>query len=112
MENDIKKNSKKIPVIGLFDAMSMIEGPENMENFMRDLCTPQELSSFKERWVTCQLLKQGGLSYREISKAVKTSSATIVRVARFLYEENYHGYRYLLNKIEKKFTDTENISKI
>ena len=55
----------------------------------------------QERWKVCQFLDRGDLSYRDIQKATKASLTTIVRVSRFLKEENYYGYRNILEKIKK-----------
>jgi uncharacterized protein YerC len=41
------------------------------------------------------------LSYREIHKITRASLTTIGRVARFLRDESYGGYRNILKK-EKK----------
>lgn len=70
-------------------------------NFLKDLCTPQELQSLAERWRVCRLLNRGDLSYREIHSLTGASLTTIGRVARFLKEEPYHGYQKILQRIEK-----------
>ena len=69
-----------------------------MARFMKDLCTPQEIKTFAERWHVCKILYQGELSYREINEHTGASFSTITRVARFLKDEEYHGYRKVLEK--------------
>ena len=85
----------------------MLETSEEVMNFLRDLCTPQELKSLQERWEVCQLLADGELSYRQISKQTGSSTTTIGRVSRFLNDEPYKGYRKLLDKIKKEKKDVQ-----
>lgn len=75
---------------------------KEMETFLKDLCTPQELKAMKERWLVCQILHRGEHTYREIHALTGASLATITRIARFLKEESYGGYRNMLKKIYKK----------
>ena len=88
-------------LVDLFDAIMLLKNKDECEAFLKDLCTPQELSSLKERWKVCQLLNQRNLSYREIHQRTGTSLTTTSRVARFLKEESYGGYRLLLSRLPK-----------
>jgi len=85
--------------IGLLDTLLAIETKDQLSNFLKDLCTPAELRSLEERWKVCQLLAKENLSYREIHARTGASLTTIGRVARFLKEEEYGGYRNILEKI-------------
>lgn len=85
----------------LFQALLLIKSPEEMHRFFKDLCTPQEIQAFAERWKVCKLLDAGGLSYREINDQTGVSLATIGRVARFLNTEPHRGYQLVLDRIEK-----------
>lgn len=87
---------------GLHDALLMLKTKEEAHNFLKDLCTPQEISALQERWTVCQLLDSGDLSYRDISRITGASLTTIGRVARFLKEEPYHGYRMMLQRIKQE----------
>jgi TrpR-related protein YerC/YecD len=89
------------PVEELFEVLLLLETKKEAENFMRDLCTPQEISVLAERWRVCKLLDQGQLSYREIREKTGASLATITRIARFLRNEPHHGYIAILNKIKR-----------
>ncbi|MBR1480277.1 MAG: transcriptional regulator [Alphaproteobacteria bacterium] len=95
MENDNRQ-------ISLFDAFVKLKTAKDVENFLKDLCTPQELKALRERWTVCQLLDKGELSYREINKLTGSSTTTIARVARFLNDEPYRGYKNLLDAIKKE----------
>ena len=46
-----------------------------------------------------QLLDAGDLSYREIAEAAGASTTTVTRVARFLREMPYQGYRRVLDRL-------------
>jgi TrpR-related protein YerC/YecD len=86
----------------LFEALLAIKNREEMGRFMKDLCTPQEISALAERWRVCRLLEQGDLSYREINAKTGASLATITRVARFLKDEPHHGYQTILKRMKER----------
>ncbi|MBM4223170.1 MAG: transcriptional regulator [Gammaproteobacteria bacterium] len=85
--------------LDLYCAMLELKTSEEVEAFLRDLCTPMELKSLAERWQVCRLLDSGKYSYREIHQKTGASLTTIGRVARFLKDEPYHGYRAILKRI-------------
>lgn len=68
--------------------------------FFHDLCTPAEIKALVERFKVAKLLDEKKLSYREIQEKTGVSLATIGRVARFLTQENYHGYRLVLDRLK------------
>ena len=88
-------------VKSLCKAFLLLETEEEFFNFLKDLCTPAELTALSERWLICQALNDG-LSYREIQNKVGASLTTIGRVARFLKDEPYCGYSTLLQKLSNK----------
>jgi TrpR-related protein YerC/YecD len=88
--------------IDLYDALLLLTNRNDAFNFLKDLCTPQEITVLSERWQVCQLLNQGNLSYREIHALTGASLTTIGRVNRFLKEEPYHGYQTILKKVKNK----------
>jgi TrpR-related protein YerC/YecD len=83
----------------LIEAFLLLKTKDEAQRFLKDLCTPQEISALSERWRVCRLLESGDLSYREISEQTSASLATITRVARFLKNEPHHGYKEMLRKI-------------
>ncbi|MDR2458622.1 MAG: trp operon repressor [Holosporales bacterium] len=87
---------------GLFDAIAMLESTDEAERFFMDLCTPQEIKAFKERYAVCRLLYSQKFSYREISKMTGASTTTISRVARFLNNSPYNGYLECLRKCAER----------
>ncbi|MDR0942517.1 MAG: trp operon repressor [Holosporales bacterium] len=92
----------------LFEAILMLKNADEAKRFFTDLCTPKELEALKERWKVCQLLNAGTLSYREISEKTGSSTTTVTRVARFLNDEPYGGYKSLLKRINQK-TEGKNV---
>lgn len=96
MEDDHHKNLDE-----LCEAMLLLETKDEVRNFLRDLCTPKEISILTERWKVCRLLESGSLSYREINQKTGASLTTIGRVARFLKDEPYRGYLTILNKLKR-----------
>jgi len=82
----------------LFKAIITIDSMEECKNFFYDLCTPSEIEAMEERWEVAKLLYKGGSTYRDIASQLKTSTATVTRVARFLYKESNQGYLKALKK--------------
>ena len=82
-------------------ALLLLKNKTEAYNFLKDLCTPQEIQALTERWRCCRLLATGDLSYREINKITGASLTTIGRVARFLKDESYHGYLTILKRTKK-----------
>lgn len=70
------------------------------EAFLADICTPSEVRALQERWRVAQLLDQGVLSYRDIAEKVGASTTTVTRVARFLRDMPYNGYRAVLDRLK------------
>lgn len=88
--------------VDLFEALLLLKDKEEVLNFLKDICTPQEINAMNERWRVCQLLEQGDLSYRDIHRLTGASLTTIGRVARFFKDEPYHGYKMILERIKRK----------
>ncbi len=68
----------------------------DLENFLRDLCTIDELEELSNRWEAVQMLNKN-LPYREISKKTGLSTTTITRIAYWL-EHGEGGYQKALKK--------------
>ncbi|WP_118857272.1 YerC/YecD family TrpR-related protein [Sphingomonas mesophila] len=84
----------------LADALVELDSREEAVGFLADLCTPAEVHTLAERWHVAQLLDDGALTYREIHEQTGVSTTTVVRVARFLRQEENGGYRRLLDRIK------------
>ena len=86
----------------LADALVRLKDKDEAMALLADLCTPAEVHTLAERWHVAKLLNAGDLTYREIHEATGVSTTTIVRVARFLRQENNGGYRMLLDRTGPK----------
>ena len=85
----------------LADALLLLRSPAEARALLSDLCTPAEIRTIAERWHVARLLDAGELTYREIHEQTGVSTTTIVRVARFLKQEDNGGYRVLLDRLAK-----------
>ena len=80
----------------LFDAILTLENNEEARSFFYDLCTPTELEGLVDRWRVAQMLVQK-VPYRKIAEETSVSTATIVRVARFL-NNGFDGYKTIMQR--------------
>lgn len=81
----------------LFEVLSKINDPADIEVFFQDLCTPQEIEQMNQR-VECAQLFLNGETYQNISKKTDVSSATLSRVSRCI-QFGSGGYSKILKKI-------------
>ncbi|MDB4661093.1 YerC/YecD family TrpR-related protein [Gammaproteobacteria bacterium] len=86
----------------LNEVFLLLNNKKEVNDFLKDLCTPNELKALEERWAVAQLLYKDELSYREIAAKLKTSTTTVTRVARFLSSEPYQGYKKVLKRIKNE----------
>ena len=87
-------------MFSLFEAFKSIKNEKEFNNFLMDLCTPNEIKDLNDRFLVAQLLQDGKMSQREIAQNVKCSITTVTRVARFLNQEKYGGYKSILNNLK------------
>ena len=80
----------------LFDAVLALDSPSEARNFFYDLCTPAELEGLVDRWRVAQMLVKK-VPYRKIAEETNVSTATIVRVARFL-NNGFDGYKTIMQR--------------
>jgi len=78
-------------------AFLCLKSVSEMERFLRDLMTPQEIVTFAERFKVAELLTKG-VSYREIYRQTKVSTATITRVNQWL-ERGMGGYKLVISRL-------------
>ena len=80
----------------LYDAIMALKTSEEARSFFNDLCTPAELEGLIDRWRVAQMLVKK-VPYRKIATETNVSTATIVRVARFLNNGN-DGYKTIMHR--------------
>ena len=83
----------------LFTAILALKTRNEAHDFFYDLCTPAELEGLVDRWRVAQMLMQK-TPYRKIAEDTKVSTATIVRVARFL-NNGFGGYKTVMRRLGK-----------
>jgi TrpR-related protein YerC/YecD len=93
------------PSTTLYQALLKLKSEEECIAFFHDLCTPTEIIAMTERWRVAQLLDEDNFSYREIHEKTGVSLTTIGRVARFLTQETYQGYRLLLDRATSNISE-------
>lgn len=71
-------------------------------NFLYDIATPQEIEALAQRFQIAKLLWTTNLSYVEIAGKTGASTTTVTRVARFLNQEPFGGYRQVLSTFYPK----------
>ncbi len=80
----------------LAQAFLSLKNETEMMNFLRDLCTLEELKEFSQRWEIAQLLHTGK-TYREIAKLTGVSTTTVTRIAHWL-TSGMDGYKLALQR--------------
>lgn len=88
-------------VLDLVEVLTKIDDKKVMKNFLIDITTPSELATLQERLNVAMLLEEGN-SYKEISQKTGSSTTTITRVARFLKNEKFGGYRWVIKNLLKE----------
>ena len=92
-----QKGDLRTAARSLSEALLSLQNPQEMKQFLEDLCTPAELEAMVDRWRVAQLVNQGN-SYRDIREITGVSVTTIGRVARFM-ELGTGGYRTVLDRL-------------
>ncbi len=86
----------------LLSSLLLLRTTDEARRFFYDLCTPKEIADMADRWLVARLLDEGKLSYRDIHKQTGVSVTTVGRVARFLQQESFQGYRMILDRRSAK----------
>ena len=80
----------------LSEAILALESRDEVERFLRDLCTIAELEAMGHRWAVARLVDQG-LPYLEVAQKTHASTTTVTRVAHWL-RHGEGGYRLALDR--------------
>src|ERR671932_1263908 len=75
----------------LCDALLALRTRDEIRRFLRDLCTLAELEALSHRWQIARLVDQKR-PYLDVAERVRTSTATVTRVAHWLHHGT-GGYR-------------------
>ena len=91
LTSEIEELSKVISELGSVD---------EVERFLRDLCTLGELQAMSHRWEVAKLLDHG-LPYQRIAEQTGASTTTVTRVAHWL-RHGEGGYRLALDRLPSR----------
>jgi TrpR-related protein YerC/YecD len=83
----------------LFATVAKLRNADEVERFLRDLCTRSELDAMAHRWEVAKLLAEG-LPYLEVSKRAHASTTTVTRVAQWL-RNGEGGYELALKRSKR-----------
>jgi TrpR-related protein YerC/YecD len=86
----------------LFQAILSLESKDEVERFLRDLCTLAELEAMAHRWEVARLVDKG-LPYLEVASKTGASTTTVTRVAHWL-RHGEGGYRLALDRMKNATT--------
>lgn len=92
------KSWKTSKILKLAKAFSGLDNPADMANFLRDLCTMDELTELSNRWDIVLMLEKN-ISYRKIAEKTGVSTTTITRIAWWL-QNGEGGYKTALQKLK------------
>ena len=81
-------------------AFLSLKTESEMLNFLRDLCTLEELEEMSKRWEAVRLLEEG-LAYRAVSEKTGLSTTTVTRISHWLHHGE-GGYQSALKNTKKK----------
>ena len=84
----------------LFTTIASLRTSEEVEQFLRDLCTRSELDAMAHRWQVAQLLDEG-LPYLEVARRTHASTTTVTRVAQWL-RRGQGGYALALRRRRRR----------
>lgn len=80
----------------LIDCLLKIEGREQCEALLSDLCTYGEIENMAQRMYSAKLISEGK-TYTEVIEKTQISSATLSRVSH-CYKHGGGGYRSIIEK--------------
>src|SRR5437764_1483822 len=84
----------------LADALLVLRTRDDARRFLRDLCTLGELGALAHRWQIARLVADGR-SYLDIADEVRTSTATVTRVAHWL-RHGAGGYTLAIDRTARR----------
>ena len=80
----------------LSQAILALQSRDEVERFLRDLCTIAELEAMAHRWAVARLVDLG-LPYVEVAQRTHASTTTVTRVSHWL-RHGEGGYRLALDR--------------
>jgi TrpR-related protein YerC/YecD len=87
-------------IADLSAAVASLRSVDEVERFLRDLCTLGELEAMAHRWQVAKLLDEG-LPYLAVAGRTGASTTTVTRVAQWL-RRGEGGYRLALDRARRR----------
>lgn len=84
----------------LYKALLSFKTEKEINAFLRDLLTHEELEEFGNRWKVAQMLSKK-YTYIDIEKETGMSSTTIARISKWL-EKGMSGYKLAIKRRNEK----------
>jgi TrpR-related protein YerC/YecD len=84
----------------LCKAFASLRTVDEVERFLRDLCTIGELEAMAHRWEVAKTLDEG-LPYHTVAEQTHASTTTVTRVAQWL-RRGEGGYRLALDRRRRR----------
>ena len=81
----------------LVEAILSLQNKDEVERFLRDLMTKQEIDEFSKRFLAAEMLSRK-VQYNEIIEKTGLSSTTIARISKWL-NGPLGGYRLVINNL-------------
>ena len=86
------------PVRDLIRAILSLENEQDVEHYLTDICTVNEVLSIAQRFAVAKMLKENH-TYLEVAEKTGASTATISRVNRSLNYGN-DGYEMIFSRMK------------
>ncbi len=81
----------------LIEAILSLQNKDEVERFLRDLLTKQEIDEFSKRFLAAEMLSRK-VQYNEIIEKTGLSSTTIARISKWL-KGPLGGYRLVIDNL-------------
>lgn len=103
--NELSEFQRKKYLGEFYDMVSLLRSRYEAKNFFKDLLTLSEVVMISRRVQIAKMLL-AGYTYEEIQKNLRTATATITQVERWL-NNGFGGYKEIIKRHNKKNTRRE-----
>lgn len=83
----------------LISAFKSLKSEAEIEVFLRDIFTVKEIKEASKRLQIAKKLWLGNTNYLQIAADLKTSTTTVTRVADWLFNKGFNGYKKVLFRL-------------
>ena len=84
----------------LFDLITAINDPNDMQDLFADLCTNMEIKQMAQRLASAKML-MNGMTYQDVIAKTDISSATLSRISHCVQYGNGYSRFLVENKMKK-----------